>query len=1025
MDTAERRAEVEAATYDGFMSYSHAADGLLAPRLQAALQRFAKPWWKRRAVRIFRDESSLSANPHLWSSIAKALDSSSWFVLLLSPDAAQSPWVNQEIEYWKAHRDAARILPVLTDGHFAWNGTNVTGDSAPQALQGVFTEEPRWVDLRFAREEDQLDLKNPRFSSAVADIASALRGVPKDELESEEVRQHRRTIRTAWAAAALVGVLGVAATLFAIQSAANAREAETQRLAAETEADRANEEAERADANAEAEAGARIEAEENATLASQNEQLAESRGLAASAIAVLDDDPELSALLALHAIDQTPEGRETPLEAVNALWRAGSSNPLVDVYNAEPFTLIDLSADGSRLAASVGPQELRMLDAATGEILWTYTEDTVDFFDFVDISFDGRVALAVLDSRSPNVPEPFETDDTDDLPNRIVVLDADDGSLIQTLPYEECLSVTVPEWSPDGRFLAVSSGVSRIGGDVPECDRGDGPDWVEVVDTVNWEAVALLRSDTTDEPSARWDETGALHLFTPAGPIQSFAPLTFEERPASGASGQGDVSPDGAFYVTAISISPIVGAFTSVYLVDAETGAALDILYNEGDFPFGVGAQRFSSDGRLAIVGTRGRHTYVYDLPSNELIHKVAAGPISSVAYDPLTGRLYTSGDDPGIKVWDLEGSSVSIDRTIDLREFTWVNGNSFRTGPDSVAIDTLEPIETNMWKVWLFDPSTGEMVAESPDNRAIPQPLPDGRWVVSLNGPRLPTIWDPTTGGTEQLITCEVTVEDEFGNMGCGGDGEPWAYHPVVTPDGDRILAYGDDGRFRGVEYSGHFRVFDADTGALLDSADPGEDPGAADPFALRPTDDILDEQGLIQGDGWVFGRSTSGTVAYDLGTGDILYEGPAGSPEASPSLNLMAVAVQLARRVAILDVSSEGPWSEIASITTDDRVRGLAFNADGSKLAVGDASTLYVVDTTTWLVAQQVKMPNVSDIHWIEDETVVVGTATGLFGTVSLSTDRLVAETRAGLLRPFTDQECITYRIDPCPTLEEMREG
>ena len=34
--------------YDGFISYSHAADDLLAPRLQAGLQRFAKPWWKRR-----------------------------------------------------------------------------------------------------------------------------------------------------------------------------------------------------------------------------------------------------------------------------------------------------------------------------------------------------------------------------------------------------------------------------------------------------------------------------------------------------------------------------------------------------------------------------------------------------------------------------------------------------------------------------------------------------------------------------------------------------------------------------------------------------------------------------------------------------------------------------------------------------------------------------------------------------------------------------------------------------------------
>jgi len=62
--------------YDGFISYSHAADDLLAPRLQAGLQRFAKPWWKGRTPRIFRDESSLSANPHLWSSITDALATS-------------------------------------------------------------------------------------------------------------------------------------------------------------------------------------------------------------------------------------------------------------------------------------------------------------------------------------------------------------------------------------------------------------------------------------------------------------------------------------------------------------------------------------------------------------------------------------------------------------------------------------------------------------------------------------------------------------------------------------------------------------------------------------------------------------------------------------------------------------------------------------------------------------------------------------------------------------------------------------
>ena len=158
-------------SYDGFISYSHAADDLLAPRLQSGLQRFAKPWWKRRALRVFRDESSLSANPHLWESITQALDTSRWFVLLLSPDAAESEWVNQEISYWVEHKDASRILPVVTAGEFGWADGDVTGDAVPAALRGVLVSEPRWVDLRFAKGEEQLDLQDPRFADAIADVS--------------------------------------------------------------------------------------------------------------------------------------------------------------------------------------------------------------------------------------------------------------------------------------------------------------------------------------------------------------------------------------------------------------------------------------------------------------------------------------------------------------------------------------------------------------------------------------------------------------------------------------------------------------------------------------------------------------------------------------------------------------------------------------------------------------------------------------------------------------------------------------
>src|SRR4051812_44508415 len=107
--------------YAAFLSYSHAADGKLAPALQSGLQGFARPWFRLRALRVFRDEASLSANPGLWSSIQQALQGSQFFILLASPEAARSPWVAREVAYWLQHKSLATLLIVLTEGELAWD----------------------------------------------------------------------------------------------------------------------------------------------------------------------------------------------------------------------------------------------------------------------------------------------------------------------------------------------------------------------------------------------------------------------------------------------------------------------------------------------------------------------------------------------------------------------------------------------------------------------------------------------------------------------------------------------------------------------------------------------------------------------------------------------------------------------------------------------------------------------------------------------------------------------------------------
>ncbi|MGQ0773267.1 MAG: toll/interleukin-1 receptor domain-containing protein [Pseudonocardiales bacterium] len=206
--------------YDGFISYSRALDGDLAPALQTGLEQFAKPWYRPRALRVFRDATSLSANPGLWSSIEAALASSAWLVLMASPEAARSPWVNREVTWWRENKSPQRLLVVLTEGEYAWaddaRHCDETTAALPPALRGAFDEKPRWVDLRWLHDADQVDQSNPRLRECVADVAAAVREVPKDELVGEHIRQHRRTMRLARGGVTTLAVLLIAAIVAAV-----------------------------------------------------------------------------------------------------------------------------------------------------------------------------------------------------------------------------------------------------------------------------------------------------------------------------------------------------------------------------------------------------------------------------------------------------------------------------------------------------------------------------------------------------------------------------------------------------------------------------------------------------------------------------------------------------------------------------------------------------------------------------------------------------------------------------------------
>lgn len=136
--------------------------------------------------------------------------------MLASPAAAASKWIDREIGWWLQHREPERLLIVLTLGTLTWDDEHHRFDPQrssalnPQ-LADAFTEEPHWLDLRWAKGEADLSLANGRFQEAVADVAATLHGRPKDELTGDDQRQHRRFRVVAWTMVSLLSVTTVAA----------------------------------------------------------------------------------------------------------------------------------------------------------------------------------------------------------------------------------------------------------------------------------------------------------------------------------------------------------------------------------------------------------------------------------------------------------------------------------------------------------------------------------------------------------------------------------------------------------------------------------------------------------------------------------------------------------------------------------------------------------------------------------------------------------------------------------------------
>jgi tetratricopeptide (TPR) repeat protein len=236
--------------YVAFISYSH-ADSSVAKRLHAWLESYRIPERlvgresplgrvPRRLRPIFRDREELPTSADLGEQIGAALQASQCLIVICSPRAAQSRWVNEEILAFKRLGRAGRIVCLIVDGepNASERPENAAAECFPPALRfhiaadgslSTTPAEPIAADMRPGKDGKR---------DAWLKLAAGIAGVGFDELKQRELqRQLRRALALSAASTALL----VTMAALALMAFLARQDAVRQRALATQERDRAEE----------------------------------------------------------------------------------------------------------------------------------------------------------------------------------------------------------------------------------------------------------------------------------------------------------------------------------------------------------------------------------------------------------------------------------------------------------------------------------------------------------------------------------------------------------------------------------------------------------------------------------------------------------------------------------------------------------------------------------------------------------------------------------------------------------------
>jgi hypothetical protein len=168
-------------TYRAFISYSH-RDKAWADWLHKVLETYRVPsrlvgtstahgTIPRRLNPVFRDRDELSSSPELGTKINQALAQSENLVVICSPAAAASRWVNEEVLAYKRMGRGGRIFCLIVEGEP--DATDMPGREAEECFCPA---------LRFATDASGRPT-NERIEPIAADVRPGKDGKPNAKLK--------------------------------------------------------------------------------------------------------------------------------------------------------------------------------------------------------------------------------------------------------------------------------------------------------------------------------------------------------------------------------------------------------------------------------------------------------------------------------------------------------------------------------------------------------------------------------------------------------------------------------------------------------------------------------------------------------------------------------------------------------------------------------------------------------------------------------------------------------------------------